>query len=120
VDGEVDRAGVTDEEKPKPPERRSPGRPHEDARRKRGTERRFAGWGDGVDRFFCARDGRRIPAGFPVEARHGVAIIPPTVVARRPDSILLCTFEHGGAHAWPDGEVVATDDASPGATEGAG
>jgi hypothetical protein len=29
------------------------------------------------------------------------------VVARRDDALLLCSFSHCGAHAWPDGEVVA-------------
>jgi hypothetical protein len=29
-----------------------------------------------------------------------------TVVARRPDAILLCTYTHFGPHVWPDGENV--------------
>jgi hypothetical protein len=113
LDGTSRQGAGNDEGKAKAPERRGAGRPPDDSRRKRGMERRYAGWGDGIDRFYCARDGRRIPSGFPVEARTGVAIIPPTVVARRPDAILFCTFEHGGVHAWPDGEIVPD---LPGAT----
>jgi hypothetical protein len=92
-------------------------RPPEDARRKRSAERRYVGWGDGIDRYYCARDDHRHPPAFPVESRGGVATIPPTVVARRPDALLLCTFTHAGPHRWPDGEE-AGDISLEGGTEG--
>ena len=52
-----------------------------------------------------------LPETFPVESHAGAATIAATIVARRPGSLLLCTFSHHGPHAWPDGEVV--DDVHP-------
>ena len=90
----------------KPPERKGTSRPAPESRRKRPTEGRYAGWGDGVDRAFCARAEHGLPATFPVASHAGMATIAPAVVARRPDTLLLCTYSHCGAHVWPDGEVV--------------
>jgi hypothetical protein len=90
----------------KPPERKGTPRPPGEGRRKRPTEGRYAGWGDGIAREFCARAAHVLPTTFPVASHGGVAIIAPAVVARRPDAHLLCTFSHCGAHVWPDGEVA--------------
>lgn len=87
-------------------------RPAEGTRRRRSPERRPGGWGDGIDRFACARDVHRLPPTFPVEARTGAAAILATVVARRPDALLLCTFTHGGPHRWPDGEEAEPSSAA--------
>lgn len=84
----------------------SPGRSPQDTRRKRGNEQRYAGWGDGMERVNCARAEQFLPETFPVASHAGAATIPATVVGQRPDSVLLCTFSHHGAHAWPDGELV--------------
>ena len=84
----------------------SPGRPPQDTRRKRGGEQRYAGWGDGIERMYCARAEQFLPETFPVASHAGGATIPATIVARRPDGLLLCTFSHQGPHLWPDGELV--------------
>jgi hypothetical protein len=84
----------------------SPGRPPQDTRRKRSNEQRYAGWGDGIERVFCARAEQFLPESFPVASHAGAATIPATIVAQRPDRILLCTFSHHGPHVWPDGELV--------------
>ncbi len=84
----------------------SPGRPPQDTRRKRGNEQRFAGWGDGMERVFCARAEQFLPETFPVASHAGAATIAAAIVARRPDSLLLCTFSHQGPHVWPDGQLV--------------
>ena len=84
----------------------SPGRPPQDTRRKRGSEQRYAGWGDGIERMYCARAEHSLPETFPVASHAGAATISPTIVARRPDGFLLCTFSHYGPHLWPDGELV--------------
>lgn len=110
MEGESDRVHQQlDDTGLKPPDRRGAERQPEDARRRRGGERRFAGWGDGVERLACARNAAHPAAGFPVESRTGSAVIPLTVVARRTDAILLCTFDHAGDHMWPDGEAVSAD-----------
>lgn len=93
----------------KPPERKGSSRPAPEGRRKRPAEQRYAGWGDGLHRAFCALATHALPTTFPVASHTGVATIAPAVVARRPDALLLCTFTHCGPHVWPDGEVV--DDA---------
>ncbi len=77
-----------------------------EGRRKRSVEARYAGWGDGVDREFCARAVQLLPLTFPVASHAGAATIPTVVVARRPDALLVCTFSHCGAHVWPDGQSV--------------
>jgi hypothetical protein len=84
----------------------SPRRLTQDHRRKRTNEERYAGWGDGIDRAYCARDQHSLPETFPVASHSGAATISATIVARRPDGFLLCTFSHHGPHFWPDGEVV--------------
>jgi hypothetical protein len=84
----------------------SPGRPPQDTRRKRGNEQRYAGWGDGIERMYCARAEHALPESFPVASHAGAATIPATIVARRSDGLLLCTFSHHGPHLWPDGELV--------------
>ena len=85
----------------------SPRRPPQDSRRKRANEQRYAGWGDGIERVVCARAEQFPPETFPVASHAGAATIPATVVARRPDALLLCTFSHHGPHSWPDGALVA-------------
>ncbi len=94
----------------------SSGRPPQETRRKRANEQRYAGWGDGIERAFCARANRLLPEAFPVASHAGAATIPATIVARRPDSLLLCTFSHHGPHLWPDGELVDDGPAMPPAT----
>jgi hypothetical protein len=84
----------------------SPRRLSQDHRRKRANEERYAGWGDGIDRAYCARAQQSLPETFPVASHPGAATIPATIVARRSESFLLCTFSHHGPHLWPDGEVV--------------
>ena len=94
-------------------------RPPEETRRKRPPAQRYVGWNDGIERAYCLRMGHRLPSTFPVATHPGAAMIPPTVVARRPDAILLCVFDHLGAHSWPDGELVgdgATEEDAPGGT----
>lgn len=86
-----------------PPNGPSP-RAQDDSRRRRSSDRRYAGYGDGIDRFYCERDLHRLPSSFPVEARTGAATVPATVVARRAGALLLCSFSHAGAHQWPGGE----------------
>ena len=99
----------------KPPERKTTPRQSSEGRRKRPAESRYAGWGDAIERAFCARAEHALPATFPVASHTGLATIAPAIVARRPDALLLCTFSHCGAHVWPDGEVVddAQDNAAP-------
>ena len=84
----------------------SPRRLPQDHRRKRANGERYAGWGDGIDRAYCARDQHSLPEIFPVASHSGAATITATIVARRSDGFLLCTFSHHGPHLWPDGEVV--------------
>ena len=80
-------------------------RPEEPKRRRpTAAERRFAGYGDGIERARCAAQFHRIPPGFPVQRRVGVATLPARPVARRPDAILLCDGAHPGPHRWPDGD----------------
>jgi hypothetical protein len=94
----------------------SPRRPPQDTRRKRGNEQRYAGWGDGIKRLFCARSKQLLPQTFPVASHPGAATIPAAIVARRPDALLLCTFSHHGPHSWPDGELVDEGPATVSAT----
>ena len=84
----------------------APKRPPQDTRRKRANEQRYAGWGDGIERVACARAKQLLPQTFPVASHSGAATIPATIVARRSDALLLCTFSHHGPHSWPDGELV--------------
>lgn len=94
----------------------SPGRPPQDTRRKRGNDQRYASWGDGIERVYCALAEHFLPESFPVASHAGAATIPATIVAQRPDGILLCTFSHYGPHVWPDGELVGDEPAVPPAT----
>ena len=94
----------------------SPGRSPQDTRRKRGNEQRYAGWGDGIERVYCACAEHFLPESFPVASHAGAATIPATIVAQRPDRILLCTFSHFGPHVWPDGELVSDELAMPAAS----
>jgi hypothetical protein len=84
----------------------SPGRPPQDNRRKRGSEQRYAGWRDGIERVYCARSRQLLPEVFPVASHAGTATMPAATVARRAENLLLCTFSHHGPHIWPDGELV--------------
>ena len=118
-------------DQPKPPDRQgsshqrgepssvpggSPGRPSPDTRRKRGNDQRYAGWGDGIERAYCARAEQFLPESFPVASHAGAATMPATIVARRSDGILLCTFSHDGPHVWPDGQLVGDQPATRAAT----
>jgi hypothetical protein len=93
----------------------SPGRPPQDTRRKRGSEQRYAGWGDEIERVYCGRAEHLLPENFPVASHAGAATIPATIVAKRPDGVLLCTFSHHGPHVWPDGELVGDGPTMPSA-----
>lgn len=93
----------------------TPGRPAQDTRRKRGNDQRYVGWGDGIERAYCARAEQFLPESFPVASHAGAATIAATIVARHPDRILLCTFSHYGPHVWPDGEIVGDEPAMPAA-----
>jgi hypothetical protein len=94
----------------------SPGRPPQDTRRKRGNEQRYAGWGDGVERVYCASAAHFLPESFPVASHAGAATLPATIVARHAERLLLCTFSHHGPHVWPDGELVGDGSAMPSTT----
>jgi hypothetical protein len=94
----------------------SSGRPSQETRRKRANDQRYAGWGDGIERVYCARAAQLLPEIFPVASHAGAATIPATTVARRPDGLLLCTFSHHGPHVWPDGELVDDGHDMPTAT----
>jgi hypothetical protein len=85
----------------------------DDRRRRKssgGERRATSGYGDGVERAFCLSLRHLPPPGFPVQHRAGVAAIVPTVVARRPEAVLLCDCVHQGPHAWPDGDLVGDAD----------
>jgi hypothetical protein len=69
-----------------------------------------------MERVYCARAEQFLPERFPVASHAGAATIPATIVAQRPDGILLCTFSHHGPHVWPDGELVGDGLAMPAAT----
>lgn len=83
------------------------GKPPQESRRRRHNEQRYAGFGDGIERAFCTRAERIMPAEFPVTSHAGTATIPRVVVARREGAVLLCTYSHCGEHVWPDGEPVS-------------
>ena len=95
---------------------RGPGRGGGDDSRRRRGERRPAGFGDGIERAFCAALRHVPPPGFPVQHRTGVATLRRVVVARRADAVLYCDGEHPGPHWWPDGDEVLEPepDATPG------
>jgi hypothetical protein len=78
----------------------------DEPRRRRPTaaERRFAGFGDKVERAMCAAWSHHIPPGFPVHRRSGLATLVARTVARRPGAILLCDGAHPGPHRWPNGD----------------
>jgi hypothetical protein len=83
----------------------------DDSRRKR-SNARYVGWGDGLSREYCDRMSHLLPRAFPVAAHGGAATIRAAVVARRPGALLLCTYDHCGAHVWPDGDIVSDDEAT--------
>ena len=91
-------------------------RPPQEHRRKRTIQQRYAGWGDGIERAYCARAQQLLPETFPVASHSSATTIPATIVARRPESFLLCTFSHHGPHLWPDGELVEDGPATVSAT----
>ena len=93
----------------------SPQRPPQDTRRKRSNEQRYTGWGDGIERVYCARAEQFLPQAFPVSSHAGAATIRATIVARRSGGLLLCNFSHHGPHVWPDGELVGDGPAMPAA-----
>jgi len=91
-------------------ERKGASRQSEEPRRKRAnSERRYVGWNDGIERAFCVHVEHELPSAFPIQSRSGVATIPATIVGRRPDAMLLCTFDHAGPHVWPDGEIAVDE-----------
>jgi hypothetical protein len=69
-----------------------------------------------MERMYCARAEQFLPESFPVASHAGAATIPATIVARRPDRLLLCTFSHHGPHVWPDGELAGDGPAMSSAT----
>ena len=69
-----------------------------------------------MERVYCARAEQFLPQVFPVASHAGTATIPATIVARHPESLLLCTFSHHGPHVWPDGELVDEGPTVPSAT----
>lgn len=85
---------------PQPSGRRDSGRPEEQGRRRKGGQRQ-AGWGDGIDRGWCARRIHEPAETFPVTPRNAATrvVVP---VARRPGAMLLCDGAHWGDHLWPD------------------
>ncbi len=83
----------------------SPQRSDEPKRRRpTAAERRFAGFGDEIERAWCAARDHRLPPDFPVHRRQGIATLAMRPVARRPEAILLCDSAHAGPHRWPDGD----------------
>ncbi len=66
----------------------------------------LSGYGDGIERAYCAHFWHELPAAFPVQHRTGLATIPPVVVDRRPSALLLCNCLHRGPHSWPNGDPV--------------
>ena len=92
---------------------RGRGRGEDEARRRRGDRRGSSGFGDGVERAFCARYRSNPPPGFPVQHRTGATTLRVVVVARRPEAVLLCDSAHPNGHQWPDGEPVADPGAEP-------
>jgi hypothetical protein len=84
----------------------------DEGRRKRPNQARYVGWGDGQNREYCDRMSHVLPRTFPVASHTGAATIRATVVARRSDSYLMCTYDHCGPHVWPDGDVVSGDEAT--------
>ncbi len=83
-----------------------------DRRRKRsggGERRQGAGFGDEVERAFCAHFRQAMPETFPVQHRHNLATRKAVAVARRDGLILYCDSVHPGGHAWPDGSLIDPD-----------
>ena len=74
--------------------------------RRRGERRAYAGFGDEVERAYCAAFCHVPPPAFPVQHRTGMTTLRAAVVARREGAILLCDGAHPGEHRWPDGEAV--------------
>lgn len=66
----------------------------------------LSGYGDGIERAYCAHFRHDLPTAFPVQHRTGLATIPPVVVDRRPTALLLCNCLHRGPHSWPNGDPV--------------
>ena len=90
------------------PPREGPGRGRGrgEGGRRRGERRAYAGFGDELERAYCAAFYHAPPPGFPVQHRTGAATLRPAVVARREGAVLLCDGAHPGNHRWPDGEAV--------------
>jgi hypothetical protein len=95
--------------------RRPPGRERErqgaagdERRRKRPAGQRAAGdgFGDAIERAFCAAASPLLPETFPVQSRHDVATLLPAIVDRRAGALLFCDGQHPGPHFWPDGDAV--------------
>lgn len=74
--------------------------------RPRGDRGVMAGFGDGIERAFCAAVVTQPPRAFPVQHRTGVSVVQPVIVARGERSVLFCDCEHAGPHIWPNGEFV--------------
>jgi hypothetical protein len=84
--------------KPRPEQQHQ--RPPQESRRKRG-EHRASSWGDDIDRAWCTKALAFLPETFPAESHAGAATIPPTIVERRDQMVLLCNYSHSGEHEWP-------------------
>jgi len=85
---------------------RDQSRAGDDSRWKRSSDRKPAGFGDTIERAYCAASVHVVPPSFPVQHRTGVATLRPVVVASRPGSLLICDSGHPGPHRWPDGDIA--------------
>ena len=85
---------------------RGRGRGGEGGGRRRGERRAYAGFGDEVERAYCAAFYHVPPPGFPVQHRTGMTTLRAAVVDRREGAVLLCDGAHAGDHRWPDGEAA--------------
>ena len=85
-------------------ERGRPGTGGDERRRRRPPS--GEGFGDVVERAFCAAATPRLPETFPVQARDDLATLRPEIVDRREGALLFCDGQHAGPHLWPDGDPV--------------
>ncbi len=94
-------------QRPQPPRQSSTYRTTDDGRRKKGSlAQRYAGWGDPVDRQWCAAATHEPPQGFPPPAQRAATVVP-IAVARRPGAVLICDGLHAGPCHWADFDPVS-------------
>lgn len=67
---------------------------------------RYAGWEDSLDHVYCLRYRRIGPETYPVQSRHGLAVMQPRAVAHRETEMLICDCQHDGVCQWPDSVEV--------------